>query len=678
MGTFSNLSWYDGSLSLEATLEQVALTLASYVGTPSDTQSLLTICGGGTILRWERIPGALPPAWGIIQQGQTFYIWFAGTTTKNQLLRHVIGAQATTYPIYGGYVNAFWLGMWNIIKPVVLSIIPPKSANPAFVITGHSYGAALALLAAIDLVQIYDQGQVSLLGQASPKALTEGSYAPIPSQYFRIQKPGDIVPLLPPLGPWGVALIGLPPTFRSLSNPQNWQAFGKGYLVDDQGNFTADLQETATTWTQAWRLTGFSLANHDPRGLAASLALAAVKSNSLSPRVLQVASLLAKLSQQAINTDAVIDVNPTSYLNIGKANSVYYGSSSGPLTPGNVDSLQLLSIPPESVNLRLGSNIQGAQGVQAMASGFWKWSAKINAGDYGKSTAVYHLGSQDINAEFTLAKVWAQNYSDCFGQWANAGSPIDPPSARSPAITYIRITDALNPRLGQLFSVSGSNYSGFPTGGSNDFFADFISTALSLRIAGTSTEAGKRIAYGNHAFLGIPDKVVISGNQIKLNVPTGGTTYDGVMSQYLNYLTTAANNLGFMGQSITEPKFALGPFTVVNGLWQTTLPGLVYLTGDRIRITSANARGFNGTWRITVLSANTFALTKGPPVSVPGPTFAFAQRVQLASGFRPLAFYTYTAPAAGWVSPYNLKVAKRNPAKAFTPVSFPRRARLRA
>lgn len=400
---------------------------------------------------------------------------------------------------------------------------------------------------------------------------------------------------------------------------------------------------------------------------------------ALSTRGQAIADLIAPITGRPLTPSQEIPVDPASFVVPANTNQILFGSPSGPVTAGNVNLLQGTDVTVSSVQRGTGGNIPGFFTGGIMAGPLWRFTAVINAGSRGKTTSVIWQGTNDLSVAKTAALAWANQLAFTLG---NNGTPVAVdivPSAKSPRITFVRVTDALLPRFGMLVPTDPNSfqYSGYGTGAGNNSYADFISTALALRMTGTTGEVVPQTGYANHALLGVPDKIVTAGDQIDLTLNVGptGATYSQWVSQYLNYIWSPGNALGFLMVPGTELKKSCTTFAFVGGVWQFSCPAHGYTNQDRVRMTGANAPGFNGSYIIQVIDVNTLGITSGPPSGVAVPTRAKVRRYQLASGIRLGVFAQFKPLPGNDVAPFGLKVSKRNPARVFTGVSFRKKTR---
>ena len=85
---------------------------------------------------------------------------------------------------------------------------------------------------------------------------------------------------------------------------------------------------------------------------------------------------------------------------------------------------------------------------------------------------------------------------------------------------------------------------------------------------------------------------------------------DKALQQYLNYLSSNANQWGFMGQDPTQTVYTgVAAILATNGQWQfNTTVNHNYVDGDKIRLTKCNSRGFDGVYKINVPANNLIQL----------------------------------------------------------------------
>lgn len=676
--TFTPISDPSGNLQFEALLEQVCGVAAIYGGVKQDAQDLLDLCGGGEVVAWAFTPESATPDLAVVRQGSHWYIWVAGTVNLTQWIANVTGSLAVTSINPNVYANRFfWLAAETLLQ-VGGRFLPPLTPDLRITFVGHSMGAAVAFAMWYMLRGRYPGYQVELLQLAPAKLFTFGLNNPSPSTHFLVRVPGDPVVMVPPPAQELMAvnpILGAPFVF---SNGLGWCHYGKPYQLSRAGQLTQDLpQQYWNTVPLQWLYT-IDTSAHPIASYASFIREGIVDPYPVTPRARRVLGLLETVAAHPPQPNQSIPFDPAAATDPAQSNQAYFGSTTGPITQANADRAQSLSILVTSAVVQPGSNIQGFLGVTPMASGIWKFTAMLRGKVYGKSTSVFFSGNPDINQAVTAGKAWANALSFTLG---NAGTPNaydDGPNEGSPVITYLRVTDAINPRVGMLVELDNTSaaYSGEPgvTAGTNS--ADFTSTALSLRMTGFTQTVPVVQGFSNHTILYQPDAVVVNGSQIDLTHKDGyAKPYSQRVSDYLNYLTSQGNALGFCVIDPAEVKKNCTSFAFVNGIWQATCTAHGYATGDKVRLTAANAKGFAGTYVVNVIDPNTIAFNSGPPSSIPAPTKAKVQRIQTSAGVKLVKFAQFTKLPVQMQPPFGLRVTKRNPGRPFVPVSFKRRAR---
>ena len=274
----------------------------------------------------------------------------------------------------------------------------------------------------------------------------------------------------------------------------------------------------------------------------------------------------------------------------------------------------------------------------ATISGFWKFTATISAGDRSKTTSVCYKGPTVLTSAITQARLWVNIMADLLGNAGPVATPDTTPMPKSPYVTFLRITDAQNPRYGGLIENPTGNIQYCGLGGTDTgaAAADFISTALSMRMYGEDATSGAK-AYANHRY-GVPDNVVINGDQLFLDLLTGGSAYRLTVVSYLTFPSTPTTLWASWLKIRANRKKLLMPSSwrlsrsTLLRCWQLTVTGHGYTSKDRVSLTQVNNPFFRGRYKIVVVDANTIALVNGPPVSVvPVPTTG---QVQLPTGQR--------------------------------------------
>ena len=126
-----------------------------------------------------------------------------------------------------------------------------------------------------------------------------------------------------------------------------------------------------------------------------------------------------------------------------------------------------------------------------------------------------------------------------------------------------------------------------------------------------------------------------------------------------------------MGQDPTQQVFTGNTSLLgTNQKWQIgTTAATPYADGDKVRITHANSKGFDGTYRINVLANNLIQLAGNLSTSLVPLTLCFMQRFQQANGTRNVQFYQYQPPSQGWAN-YQPKITGKKVGRQHLAVTF--------
>jgi pimeloyl-ACP methyl ester carboxylesterase len=684
MHSLADLCNPDGTLNPAALLQAASLLNCLQNNNRPAAQSLLAQSGTAQILVWTWFPETLPPDFAVIIDGDTIYIVIIGTMNATQWTGQIAGATATPYPGQPGVsVGAFWAPIAAQASTEISTLAQPGITR--MVIVGHSYGAAIAQLVAMNFAA--NPGQLTsvdclLLG--GPNPVTAGYSGTLPNCMHRVAIVGDIVPQLPPTGFATSLPLAVLSNWVTGAGPQ-WAYYGTGWTLGTAGGLTANPATRPTVGGAIAAAAAGNLNIHLIENYLAA-AIATYQATAGTPQVsawLPGANAVANAPNPQIPAPPI---DPGTWVNVPGANAVYFPDTPALITAGNVGTIQSVQMAVTNAVVQSVANIQVSNqiGANMAASNFKKITLIANNDLYGRlySTVLNQAGT--LSSCLTQASTLASRFASCFGNALTAYTtptpPFPYPQARgTPTIDFVRISDALNPRVSQIFTLGGPNYAGF-TGGKS---ADFQATSLSMRLIGVSSQTVPPSIvpedfqhYGNLLVVGAPDDCVQAGSYVPGVVIFTGVTEDARLKILLNYMTAGTDLYGFMGLDYTQLKKQTGPFTIFNvNFWQFTITAHGYTTGDRVSITGANALGFNGHYLVNVIDANTLYLLDGPRVQLAPPTKAFCRRIQAANGTRFRQFYRYQPPDGGWNSPFGIHISKKNPGRRFTGVSFTKRKR---
>lgn len=685
---FSEFAYSSGSAREEALCQQMALITCLYWNDAERAQRIVNQLGGGVIVKWEFSETSWPPSYAIVRQVDRYYVILTGTMSARQLATHIIGAAPAPYSSDPSFAHPLWQIQ---SKRLFVEIGRVLNEGPQFTeinLAGHSWGGAVAQLLANAFAANGIGDSVSLITFGQPKAITQGYNGPEPVRYFRVVNSDDIVSNLPPINPAVVAarvpllgpllgkLLGYVHYGRRIeltSQPEIFQGVNgqeEPFRTPNDITRTISFEHSSITYLDRLNLW---LKQH--RGQSATTQAADNASALERTPTVQTTVDLVKLSQYR---------DPSFPDTLG----LYQHDPTQPLNPEAMLPVQSSEVRVSAITVRPfgSSSVQGdksrqmanihPEGVSTMpASGFWKLTLVINNGKNGTSTSVIYHGTASIADAIAVGKTLATKRSFLLGN-NNAGSAsANVKSPASPTIEFLRVSDAKNLRLSQLVELPVADYSGGNVSVNNG--ADVLSTALTVRIKGVNSGDASVSSFSNHQFVGQPDIIVADGKYKNgATVVAGTTTFDAYLKAYLNYLTGGGGIFGYMGQAVSEEKKKATNWSVNTfGRYQCVCTGHGYATGDTIRVTSSDVNLIDGPSKIVYVDPNTFYLTKNFGTGHPLPILAQVQRIANANGTKPQDFFSFVAPDGGWVTPYGLKVSKKNLGREFTGVSFRRRVK---
>ena len=659
-----------------------------YYGQSSKVLAYLDAVGPARTYSFVPGPPDVVASYALAELPDQLVLLILGTETVAQLLSHVVGGSKPQLVTGGGFVNSFFWSVAEGMLPVVLAALADAPSATSIEIAGHSYGAAVAGLLSYLLINSGVTTPINLATYGSPRARGGPPPGTPPATWIRVRNTGDIVPVTPPSqATLASASLSSAPVW-ALSGAAPWTQDGLGYLLSPPNQGTTEYSDTLedfATWKQP--SPEWANAHYSP---AYRMILGAI------PGVTDPTGLLGGVptpTPAQVDAGAMVpDQGPPSPSLARDANIVYYGTASGPVTPGNFGSLQMSSGQVNGAAVVPAANMEkGGDSVAAFApSGYTKVTLCINNGTYGRQEShtcniPVTSSSQLLQALTQLARARAALLGNYYTTLAASQKSLG-----SPQIEFAKCTDAFLPKIGQLFDMRGMNLFGPPGASLGQNASDTAFSSLTVRLQGTSF-FGYIIpvtAIGNpeNTTLQItenPDDCIEYGTpNLSFNMGNG-STWGSALINYVAALcsTTTGASWGFEGLNPSENKMSIAGWAVVGNTYGFTLTGgaTPYNNGDRVVITGAN-NVFNKTWKLSFNAAGqnpTTYLLVNPPVSghtVPGG--GNAQRVYASAVQSPArlagstkAWYQYTGAQGGLTSP-NVKVSKKSPGRQFLGVSF--------
>lgn len=673
-------SYPDGSVSLDACIQQIDLLICVQNDLQVRAAELLNGIQGGVISVWAVDAASLPPSWAVIVDGDSVCFVIAGTTNLNQMFFQAAGATGDVYhndPTIN--VGRFWSNAYSVLSASFRASIPTGTRTVR--ISGHSYGGAVAQLFAFDLAKTPGSVQrIELLTFGQPQPLTQGFTGTLPGVYHRVAHELDPVAFLPPYGFDVESLNPFNQRYWS-GEPMRWWRYGTGAQLSDAGTVTPDARVSGGSLDFLARL----YATFDTRHVLESYArligeaYLARGGNPASDVWARAAIELAAMPNPQIPAGPF---PPQQWVDYASANRVYFGPGAAIINAASVGLLQSVALAASSVlpPREQQGFFQGGSQVALQ----WKFTLIINNSRYGTSENFVWApgGERSLNEAFVKAQDLAFQRAFLLGN-VNTTNTNAAKSLGMPVIEFVRISDPLNLRVSKLFPLGWegrglNDYVGFNAAAQANS-ADHFSTALSIVLGGNSGGPPARRATANHLIRGQPDAVVQRGVFIGNGVTLMGRTFGRRLADWLNYLVLPANNFGFMGLNPATPVRQCGNFTInVNNRWQVACIGHGYGLNDKVQITRSGVSGLNAVWRIAPISADAFELADGPSTTLPRPTSSKARLVQLASGVKQLAFYGFEPPADPFPVTFAPRISTKKLAREFLPVSFRRKRRVRA
>lgn len=684
-----------------AMLQQAAILCCVRRGSRTHLEEILALFDAGEIVSFEYRPLSFPPSYALWKKGDHFYLAIAGTANVWQYLGHFTGA-VISVGHNGHSFNTFFAGIaHNSFRPILNPFIETGELKKLS-LTGHSYGGGVATVLAAEYAagavtnlnsEVLRPDFIEYMSFGAPRSLGLGwSLEPQPNAGFHVYHEEDPVPKLPPklLQMLTNRFTGGP--IFSLSFNDKWAHLADRVCFDDNGDYVDRFPEPNGFFASLPDIDEPIDFDKHPIDNYARLAIRQWVNHhggvTMDRLIAPLQAVLALPDNQSDN----VNINPSTYVDFTAANTVYYGNGADVLDSNSV-------VQTESVSMSLGeaefggaSNIGPPSSITASfaggdpvaTSGLWNVSLFLNNSLYGRSET-YTLaltGGSSIDEAFEKAKLLADERRKILGnEWATAQA--NRKTLGAPQIEYIRIVDVRSPRYGQLFDVKRKKYLGLINTGGNP--ADVLSTTMSMRLRGKNVDDTDIIHQSNLITCGQPDDCVKSG---ELNedyvMRTNGQTFGELLVAYVNYLTTEANKIGFMGlpKDDATPGPGKQPKQDIEGFelneqnkWVAEVTAHGYSSGDHVNITGVSPSVFNVRTRIVKVDADHFILRKGPNADVSPGEFGKVQRYKDKNGVELGSFYQYLPPVAALsFETLGVKVRTVGLRREFVPMTFHRRA----
>lgn len=606
-----------------------------------------------------------PPTFLLLRVGGTWELLVWGTSNGRQWAADFAAPLAVRVdPELGGKTAATFAGGADPVFSEVAPFLRDRAPFTKLTVTGHSYGSACAGIAARRFASEFGMERVEVLSAGGPRwrGGDLGGYGPAIT--VRYVNDDDLVPLLPPR--YMTVSAVQDPRKGLRSNLQRWDHVGVRVGLGERGELTIGTDgeeepESFLTWNT---LKGFT--PHYCYEYARRLRL----SGPFVPQSKAIALADAFPLPWQPPTPLVGQPDPVAALDPPVSNRLYYGSSDGPISRDSLVTFEATGLAVASARVLAAANIQGLNQLEGgghVGSGYTKVTMVFNDGTYGHAES--HVVRLDIGNLAGLNIALTTLGSARIGLLGNAfAAPPYAKSAGTPQLQYMRLTDALIPRLGDPRDLTTAGYFG-PPAASGGNLAEAFSSAVSLRMRGQPITGGQPKSKSLQ-ILGAPDACFLGTRLDPARVGVG-TVWGTALANYLSILIGSVflPDWGFMGQDPSEAVYSLTSAAVVGGMWQLTFPGSNWDSRDRFRLSGANPV-FNKVWEIAqVIAPGVYTLRHQPVTGHLAPTQGSAVRIATPDGSLEV-FCKYTGFGLNPDGSPSIRYAKHNPGKQYLLASF--------
>ena len=195
---FEKFKQADGSPSPNSLIQNVSLIESLY---NLDRPAAVEVASesGSSLLFWESDPATITADVCVLQDEQSTLVAFAGTTnTAEALLEGLAAFYLDTENLTDRLINSFWEG-------IAVAFVQRYKASgwpvrPNVLLTGHSYGAAVAYLVARQLAiqGLFPAANIQLQTFGEPKSIDSRSDQFEPAVHDRVSSMRDPVVYFPP------------------------------------------------------------------------------------------------------------------------------------------------------------------------------------------------------------------------------------------------------------------------------------------------------------------------------------------------------------------------------------------------------------------------------------------------------------------------------------------------
>jgi len=684
-----------GTFDYQGILQRLEGVWIAYSPTDDHVGGFMIGVGGGTFVsRHEWTPDLFHPCYWIFRQGNILYVFIAGTDIIGSLGAHVWGDVAGYFlasPVFAGTVNyhSYFADAAAAISATIATTVSqsPNDTVTRISVSGHSYGAAVAQIVAKTLQSQLTGQSVECLAFGSPKpGLITQSFTH-PSETWSLGLPRDPAIYMPPSAGNSAWLGTDNPVYAFFGvEGSDWSHFGKAGEISGQG--ITQLFPVIN----AWRIppANFVFADHGIR---------AYRDQLLVTRRLQLGldgpdsfeDWILGSPQPPVPLDPGPPPSQRAQINPSVINSASFASP--PLTTVLTNSNRSDTFSMSTVfNLNTGTQTDNI-GVSSMPNLF-KFTFFPGEAILGDSISqILQTTGSTSDADLDQA---AQNWMGAFVTMLsnpNANQP-NTEGAGYPLILGYRVSDVSTNNQARLVvgPFTGSSrppvWTVAPNSQQSDYGSNAFNNGILLKLRSRYTvTVPSTIIYNrvtNFFVPSTPDPLVKSGKFTPAGVVSGGFNWVVYAESFGMYLSGTTDAWGHMGLDPSIPTRVATIAACPVDIWQFFCDDITgYAVGDMLQILTANARGWNGIYRIIGLTPavgatpNIIQIATQKPKVFP-PFTSASVRLYRKKGKPPsLVFWRYVRNASntsGLFPP--VKPATRKPARKFVPVSFRRRNRL--
>lgn len=693
-GTLTTFTGNQRLVNLNAVREQASIIGCLYAGDLARCRDIVTTPDyPGALVRFHTNATGTQVRAAVVRQGRRFFVSFGGTHNWAQWPRHLSGTLAKKYEGGPGAVHVFHAKVFDEMLALVRPDLPADLGDGDYYISGHSLGGAVANLMGLWLARNATSSYTEVITFGEPRCLIEGYEGPRPYSHWRVTHLADGITHVP--FPYTSAVVPA----SGVSNVYRFWAM----LKRPVGERPFWRRENWGDW-RPWVHEGSELQIDDAGEVTVGYFDGDLSSDGLNreaftrtPEVHAIASYIGRLRIGSAGDGA-------STFSLDATDSALEALANPPNQAATLDIPAFRIAPPSEVNppLSLGETVPYDENTVGLAFGVaariatslfpalsnkahfvgdsamadvWDVTFVVSVDKYSKTMTV-STPSCSLDEAFTRAFNLAKLRAGLLGADVQA-TVTDfalPVGTGRPAIEYIRIRDAKNPRVGRVLPVPyNTGMAWAPAGGGEaNNGSDPLWNQLSLPLYGTN--GAQRRRYALH-ITGFPDKVVVGGKFVGTAiVGVSAKSFNTNLKDFLNELT----NSGRWGMSGSDPAVTAKPIT----LWQVdgatnqaklTVTAHGFVGGERVIISGTKSKYLNRVWYISYVDANTISLNQSKLLAsqLPannGQLKLYADR----NGVRQVAFYPFDVigGSGGWAAPFPVEVARVKPGRRFVRVGF--------